>query len=133
MARTYRRDAKGRFTSTGTAQSPEAARRKRRRRAVVAGSTALAGAVAVSQARNPASHARAAITRRQLVNAHVARAASDHRRTITRRARALPHKPTAGAAFPKAARKAAKAEGRKLTRSYRRQAKRSRTRRRQSR
>ena len=37
---------------------------------------------------------------RKLVKAHVARAASDHRRIVTLRARALPHRVTTGAAAP---------------------------------
>lgn len=121
--RAYHRDAKGRFASTGTG-SPEATKHKRRRKAAIAG-TAVAGVVAASQT-HPASRTRTAITRRKLVKRHVARAASDHRKSVTRRARALPHRPTAGAQFPKAARKAAKREARKLTRGYRRQVKRTR-------
>lgn len=128
--RVYRRDAKGRFASSGTAApttSPDAAdlkRRVRRRRAVVAG-TAAVTALAASQV-HPASRTRAGITRRRIVKRHVARAASDHRKSVTRRARALPHRVTPGAAFPKSARKAATAEARKLTNGYRRQLKRAR-------
>lgn len=134
--RVYRRDARGRFTGSGTTSevSTEAAdlkRRVRRRRAVVAG-TAAVTAIAASQV-HPASRARTAITRRRIVKRHVARAASDHRRSVTRRARALPHRPTAGAAFPKSARKAATTEARKLTKGYRRQLKRTRKARRRSR
>lgn len=130
------RDAKGRFAATGSTSevSTEAAdlkRRVRRRRAVLAG-TAAATALAASQA-HPASRTRTGITRRRVVKGHVARAASDHRKSVTRRARALPHRPTAGAAFPKSARKAATTEARKLTRGYRRQLKRTRKARRRSR
>lgn len=136
--RVYRRDAKGRFASSGTAApttSPEAAdlkRRVRHRRAAVVAGTAAVAATAASQV-HPASRTRTAITRRTLVKSHVARAASDHRKSVTRRARALPHRPTPGAAFPKSAHKAATTEARKLTKGYRRQLKRTRKARRRSR
>lgn len=68
----------------------------------------------------------AAVTRRKLVARHVARAASDHRRIVTLTARASPHRVTTGARLPASARKAAKAEGRELTRGYLRQVKRVR-------
>ena len=127
--RVFRRDAKGRFASTGTtaAASSEAARLKRRvrrRRAALVGGAVAATAVAGQV--HPASHTRTAITRRKLVKAHVARAATDHRKLVTRRARALPHRPTSGAAFPTAKRKAAHTEARTLTRGFRRQVKRAR-------
>jgi hypothetical protein len=125
--RVFRRDAKGRFASTGSANapSPDAARRKRRRRAGLAGTAVAATAVAASQV-HPASRTRTAITRRKLVAGHVARVASDHRRMVTLTARALPHRVTTGARLPALARKAARAEGRTLTRGYRRQVKRVR-------
>lgn len=134
--RTYIRDARGRFAASGTTSevSTEAAalkRRVRRRRAVVAG-TAAVSALAASQV-HPASRTRTAVARRKLVKRHVARAASDHRKSVTRRARALPQRVTSGAAFPKSARKAATTEARKLTKGYRRQLKRTRKARRRSR
>jgi len=126
-ARVYRRDAKGRFASSGdaTAPSSDAAKRKRRRRAGLAGTAVAATALAASQA-HPASRTRTTITRRRLVKAHVARTASDHRRIVTLTARSLPHRVTTGAQLPASARKAARTEGRKLTRGYRRQVKRNR-------
>lgn len=111
--RTYVRDARGRFAASGTTSevSTEAAALKRcvrRRRAVVAG-TAAVTALAASQV-HPASLTRTEAARRRIMKRHVARAATDRRKSVTRRARALPHRVTAGAAFPKSARRAATAE-----------------------
>ncbi|MDP7704294.1 hypothetical protein [Mycobacterium sp. TY815] len=84
------------------------------------GSTvAVAGVVAASQAR-PASRTRTAAQRRRIVKGHVARAAADHERLTAIRARAFPTTALTGRKFDA---QAARAEGRKLTAGYRRQAK----------
>lgn len=109
--------------------APVAAKRnRRRRRAAVAGSAVVAGAVAVGQARNPASRTRAAITRRKLVNRHVARAAADHEHLTVLRAKSFPTEVSVAAPFDSAARKAARAEARRLTAGFRRRAKAARKR-----
>lgn len=125
--RVYHRDHRGRFASTGTTTAPDATKRKRRRRAALAGSAVVAGAVGIGQARNPASRTRTAMTRHRLVNRHVARAEANHERMALLRAKANPTKVTiaSGLPFDSAARKAARAEARKLTAGYRRQAKRT--------
>ena len=116
--RTYRRDAHGRFASTGTAASETARRQgKRRRRAAVAGSVVATGAVVASQVR-PASRTRTGVQRRRIVRRHVARAAADHAHLASVRARVFPTTAVTGATFD---RDAATREGKRLTEGYRRQ------------
>jgi hypothetical protein len=114
--RTYRRDARGRFAST-PGGSPDAERRKRRRTA--AGVTVAIGAVAATQAR-PASRSRTTVQRRRIVKGHVARARSDHAKLSSLRARVYPTTAVTGRPFNA---KAARAEGRKLTKGYRKSVK----------
>lgn len=115
--RTYHRDARGRFASTGASTAEDAKRKKRRRTA--AGVTVAVGAVAATQAR-PASRIRTAATRRRIVKGHVARARADHAKLAGLRARAFPTSALTGRPFNA---KAAKAEGRKLTKGYRKSVK----------
>lgn len=110
--RTYHRDAHGRFApAPGAAEAQK--KRKRRRRA--AGAVVVAGAVAGSQV-HPTSRTRTGLARRRIVGRHVQRARADHAKLSSLRARAFPT--TVMTARPFNA-KAARAEGRKLTKSYR--------------
>lgn len=121
--RVYVRDARGRFAPTGhNATTEDEKRKKRRRRAAVAGSTVVAGAVAGSQV-HPASRTRTAVQRRRIVRRHVERARADHERMTSLRARAFPTTAVTGKPFNA---KAARREGRKLTKGYRKQIKRTR-------
>jgi hypothetical protein len=118
--RTYRRDAHGRFASAGTVAAEDTKRkRKRRRRAAVAGSTVVAGAVVASQAR-PASRTRTAVQRRRIIRRHVARTAADHEHLASVRTRVFPTTAVTGKGFDA---DAAKQEGRRLTKGYRKRAK----------
>lgn len=85
----------------------------------VAGVTVAVGAVAATQTR-PASITRTAATRGKIVKAHVGRARADHAKLAGMRARAFP----ATAMSPKPFNgKAARAEGRTLTKGYRKSVK----------
>lgn len=124
--RTYRRDARGRFASTGSVASDDEQtkrKRRRRRRATVAGSAVAVSAVAGSQVRLT-SHTRTAAQRRRIVARHVERARADHERLTSLRARVDPTTAVTGRRFDA---KAARAEGRKLTAGHRRQVKRVRS------
>ena len=136
-ARTYRRDSRGRFASTGAASSStggsgtasSSAGRKRTHRRAAVGAVVAVGAVAASQAR-PASRSRTTIQRRRIVKTHVGRARVDHARQISRRNRVFPTAAVTGSAFNA---KAARAEGRNLTKGYRKQVRTVRKRARKSR
>ena len=120
--RVYVRDAKGRFASTpgGPSSADERDQPARRvRRRTKAGITVAVGAVAVTHAR-PTSRARAAVTRRRIVHAHVARARADHVKLSSLRAKV---DPTSVMRPPRFDAQAAKAEGRNLTKGYRKQLK----------
>jgi hypothetical protein len=121
------RDRRGRFTSTGASTTDDDKRKKRRRTA--AGVTVAVGAVAATQA-HPASRTRTAATRRRIVKGHVARARADHVKLSTLRARAFPTTAVTGKPFNA---KAARAEGRTLTKGYRKGVKSVRKARRKSR
>lgn len=112
--RIYHRDARGRFAPTGTTADEQ--KKRKRRRAAVAGSAVAAGAVAASQV-HPASRTRTAVTRRRLVARHVTRAAADHAKLSSLRARVYPTSVMTGKPFNA---KAARREGRRLTKGYRR-------------
>ena len=117
-ARTYHRDAHGRFASTGASTEYDDEKRRKRRR-TVAGVTVAVGAVAATQTR-PTSITRTAATRRKIVKGHVGRARADHANLAGMRARAFP----ATAMSPKPFNaKAARAEGRTLTKGYRKSVK----------
>lgn len=116
-ARTYHRDSRGRFASTGASTADNEKRRTRRR--TVAGVTVAVGAVAASQAR-PASRTRTTVARRRIVKGHVSRARADHAKLAGMRARVYPT--TALSRTPFNA-KAAKAEGLALTKGYRKSVK----------
>lgn len=116
--RTYHRDARGRFAPTGVSGEHHDAKRKKRRR-TAAGVTVAVGAVAATQA-HPASRTRTAVTRRRIVKGHVARARADHAKLAGMRARAFPTTALTGKAFNA---KAARAEGRTLTKGYRKSVK----------
>lgn len=119
--RRYARDARGRFASTGASarragdDDDQDEPTRRRRRAAVAGVSATGAAVAASQVRKT-SRTRTAIGRATIVRRHVGRARADHERNAARRARVLP----GSKAAPFDA-KAARREGRALTRGYRKQ------------
>lgn len=115
--RVYQRDAHGRF-APASGGSTDADRRKKRRR-TAAGLTVAVGAVAATQAR-PASLTRTAATRRRIVKGHVARARADHAKLSSLRARVNPTTAVTGRPFNA---KAARAEGRTLTRGYRKRVK----------
>ena len=92
--------------------------------------TAIAGtAVAATQA-HPASRTRTAITRRKLINRHVARAQDDHEHLAALRAKVFPTSVMTARRFDASA---AKREARKLTSGYRGQVKRVRRRKRRRR
>jgi hypothetical protein len=115
--RTYHRDARGRFAPAPGGPSDDDKRRKRRRTA--AGVTVAVGAVAATQA-HPASRTRTAVTRRRIVKGHVARARADHAKLSSLRAKAFPTTAVTGKPFNA---KAARAEGRTLTKGYRKSVK----------
>jgi hypothetical protein len=115
--RVYHRDSRGRFASTGTTEARK--KQKRRRRAAVAGS-AVAGTVVVASQARPASRTRTAVQRRRIVRRHVARAKADHKHLASVRARVFPTTAVTGKRFDS---QAARREGRKLTKGYRRQVK----------
>nr|CRL70327.1 hypothetical protein CPGR_01940 [Mycolicibacterium komanii] len=115
--RAYRRDAHGRFAPASGVSSEDERRKKRRR--TVAGVTVTVGAVAATQA-HPASRTRTAATQRKIVKGHVARASADHAKLSSMRARAFPTTAVTGRSFNA---KAARAEGRTLTKGYRKQVK----------
>lgn len=112
------RDARGRFASTGASAENDDEKRKKRRR-TAAGVTVAVGAVAATQA-HPASRTRAAVTRRKIVKGHVGRARADHAKLAGMRARAFPTTALTGKPFNA---KAARAEGRTLTKGYRKSVK----------
>jgi hypothetical protein len=120
--RIYRRDARGRFASTGSATDDPKKKRRRRKRVAVAGSAVAVGAVAGTQVR-PTSRTRTAVQRRRIVKGHVGRARADHERLTSLRARVFPTSVVTGAKFDA---KAAYREGRKLTAGHRKQVKRIR-------
>lgn len=115
--RVYHRDAHGRFAPASGGSTDDDKRRKRRRTA--AGVTVAVGAVAATQA-HPASRTRTTVQRRRIVKGHVARARADHAKVSSLRARVYPTSAITGRSFNA---KAARAEGRKLTRGYRKQVK----------
>jgi hypothetical protein len=115
--RAYHRDANRRFVPTPGGSSDDDKRRKRRRTA--AGVTVAVGAVAATQA-HPASRTGTGVTRRRIVKGHVARARTDHAKLSSLRARAFPTTAVTGKPFNA---RAARAEGRTLTKGYRRQVK----------
>ena len=77
--------------------------------------TVAVGAAAATQA-HPASRTRTAATRRKIVGKHVARARADHAKLSSLRARAFPTTAVTGKPFNA---KAARDEGRKVTKGYR--------------
>lgn len=117
--RVYVRDAKGRFARTpgGSTSGDDDQPARRVRRRTKAGITVAVGAVAATQAR-PTSATRTAVTRRRIVNAHVARARADHVKLSSLRAKVDPTSVMRPRRFDA---QAAKAEGRNLTRGYRKQ------------
>lgn len=115
--RVYHRDANGRFAGTPGKSNDDDKRRKRRR--VAGGVTVAVGAVAATQA-HPASRTRTAATRRKIVKGHVGRARADHAHLAGLRSRAFPTTALTGKPFNA---HAARAEGRTLTRGYRKQVK----------
>ena len=120
--RVYVRDSKGRFARTPGGSSPDSsdddAKRKKRRR-TAGGVTVAVGAIAATQARST-SVTRTAMTRRRIVKAHVGRARADHARHVSRRNRVFPTEALSPRRFDA---KAARAEGRTLTKGYRKQLK----------
>ncbi|KWX19889.1 hypothetical protein AFM11_33460 [Mycolicibacterium wolinskyi] len=88
--------------------------------------SAVAVGVAATQA-HPTSRTRTAITRAKIVRRHVARAHADHERNVSRRNRVFPTQAIHVRRFNATA---ARAEGRRLTKGYRKQAKSVRKRRR---
>jgi hypothetical protein len=135
--RRIKRDRRGRFARTASSSAgrhvgkaspprPTAGRSvspKTKRRAAVAGSVVIASAVAVHQARNPASRTRSTVAQRRIAAAYVQRAAADHRRLTSIRASAFPTTAVAGRSFDA---DAARREAQRLTSGYRAQAKRVR-------
>jgi len=116
--RTYARDARGRFASTGGTTTDDDERQRKRRR-TAAGVTVAVGAVAATQARR-SSRTRTALTRRRIVKAHVGRARADHVKLSSLRAKVDPTSVMRPRRFDA---KAARAEGRQLTKGYRKQVK----------
>lgn len=112
--RNYARDSRGRFASTGTPGGSSEDKRKRTHRRAAAGTVVAVGAVAASQARK-GSRTRTGVQRRRIVNRHVARAAADHSRHVSRRNRVFPTEAMRPARFDV---KAARVEGRRLTKGY---------------
>ena len=116
--RTYARDAHGRFAATAASPGGSADDDKRRtRRRTAAGLTVAVGVAAASQA-HPASRTRTGITRRRIVRRHVGMARADHARQASRRNRVFPTEAVRSTRFDA---KAARREGRTLTKGYQKQ------------
>lgn len=91
--------------------------------------TVAVGVVAASQAR-PASRTRTGTQRHRIVRRHVTRARADHAKSVSRRNRVFPTDAIRPARFDA---KAARREGRTLTKGYRKQVRTVRKRSRKSR